>query len=247
MRGQWDHEIARKRLRTLYLFYVLAVLLAFVVTALVELSEPPRFAAAILVLSVLIAVVGGEGLIRAWNALKVARATEPKNWESWVALPPPRAVRIKDNAKVATVKFLTIVVIFVGFSILFALMLVQLHAYPPKQLYFILFLGAVPAFAGALGLLLLVAFSLTKSRRLVKQGEVTIGTILGQARSTVTYEFKNHTGAFVCASCEDLTGLLVPGMAIPVFFNPNAPEKDQVALCGSSYEVVASIPGAYHG
>jgi hypothetical protein len=235
-------EIAKKRLKTLYFNYLAAVLLIFVITVLVELSKPPRFAAAILALSFLIAIGGGAVLNRELNASKALHLSEPIEWDAWLRVPPPRVVRLRDGTKVATVFLLTITGIFLGLSILSALLVVQLHAYPPKQLRFILLLGMVPSFAGTLGIFALVAFTFMKSRRLVTNGEVKIGTIRGRVRNTVNYEFKDGAGRIVSASCVDSTGSLALGMPIPVFFNSEHPKKDQVALCGSAYEVATSFP-----
>lgn len=235
-------EIAKKRLKTLYFNYLAAVLLIFVITVLVELSKHPRFAAAILALSFLIAIGGGAVLNRDLNASKALHLSEAIVWNAWLRVPPPRAVRLRDETRFATVFLLTIIGMFLGLSILSALLVVQLHAYPPKQLRFILLLGMVPSLAGAMGLFALVAFTFLKSRRLVTNGEVKIGTVRGRVRNTVNYEFKDGAGRLVVASCVDSTGSLAPGMPIPVFFNSEHPEKNQVALCGSAYEVAASIP-----
>jgi hypothetical protein len=235
-------EIAKKRLKTLYSTYLAAVLLIFVITVLVELSKPPRFAAAILVLSFLLVIGGGAVLTRDLNASKAMQLSEPIEWDAWLRIPPPRVVRLRDETKVATVFLLTMIGMFLGLSILSAFLVVQLHAYPPKQLRVILLLGTIPGFAGALGLFALVAFTFMKSRWLVTNGEVKIGTVRGRMRNKVNYEFKDGAGRLVSASCVDSTGSLAPGMPIPVFFNSEHPEKDQVALCGSAYEVTASIP-----
>lgn len=233
-------EIAKKRLK-------MVVLLVFVITMLAELSMPPRFAAAMLALSFLIVVGGGLILTRDLNALKAKQLPEPAEWETWLSIAPPRAIRLRAGAKFATVLFLTTIGMYVGLSILSALLVVQLHAYPEKRLRSILLLGMVPCLAGAFGLLALVAFTFMKSRRLVTSGEIKIGTVRGRARNTVNYEFKDGAGRLVSASCVDSTGSLAPGMPIPIFFNSERPEKDQLALCGSPYEVAAPIPARGRG
>jgi hypothetical protein len=198
-------EIAKKRLKTLYSTYLAAVLLIFVITVLVELSKPPRFAAAILVLSFLLVIGGGAVLTRDLNASKAMQLSEPIEWDAWLRIPPPRVVRLRDETKVATVFLLTMIGMFLGLSILSAFLVVQLHAYPPKQLRVILLLGTIPCFAGALGLFALVAFTFMKSRRLVTNGEVKIGTVRGRMRNKVNYEFKDGAGRLVSASCVDST------------------------------------------
>jgi hypothetical protein len=243
----WDREIEKKRLNTLYRIYGVAVLLIFIITAFVELSAPPRFAAAILVLSFLVAIGGWEWVSRLGNALKVTQPADPVNWEVWLRLPRPRTVRIKEEVKLATVRFLMLIGIFVGLSILSVLLLVELHAYSPKSLRLLVLGGTVPSFAGALGLLASLVFSYKKSRRLVTNGEVTIGTIAERRRSRVTYEFKDGSDRLVSASCTDPSGSFDPGMSIPVFFNPGDPHKDQIALCGSPYEVAGAIANDHRG
>ena len=75
-------EIAKKRLKTLYFSYLAAVLLIFVITVLSELSMPPRFAAAILALSFLIAIGGGAVLTRDLNGSKAMQLSEPIEWDA---------------------------------------------------------------------------------------------------------------------------------------------------------------------
>lgn len=175
--------------------------------------------------------------------IKADPMTQPLScWKAWLRLSRPRKVRIKQERKLATTKFLTVIVIFLGLSVLFAFLFLQLHVNPPNRVRLLVLLVTVPGFVGALGLLAPLAFSFKKSRRLLTFGEVSIGTITERARNTVTYEFKDSTGRVISASCPDPTGLYAQGMPIPVFFSPDDPQKDQVALCGSPYEVDASIP-----
>lgn len=238
----WDGKRAQNRLNRVRRIYGVSVFLLFVVTLWAELSISPRFAAAILVFGWLVAIGGWECVSRAWNLSKVGQSIDPSKWDLWLRLPPPRIVRVREEAKYATARVLTVVTIFVGFSLLSALLLVQLRAYSPTRLRSLVLLGTVPCCASALVLVAFLAFSLKKSQRLVAHGEVTIGTVIGlrigkRGIHTVTYEFKDDSGRLVSASCTDTAGLFAPGMSIPVFFNPENPAKEQVALCGSSYEV----------
>lgn len=247
MKCGWDREVARKHLKAAQRLYSVTVLLVLITTLFVELSAPPRFAVAMLVFSCLVAVGGLDWVNRVSNASKVRQAADPGGWEEWSQLSCPRKVRVKEESKLATERLLTGIGAFVALVPLGALLLIELHAYPSRLLTIFVLMGAVPCFAGVLALLVLLAVSFKKSRRLVTRGEVTIGTIVERRRNTVTYDFKDSFGRVVSASSVDSTGLFDPGMPIPVFFNPENPSKDQVALCGSPYEVAASIPTDHRG
>ena len=60
---------------------------------------------------------------------------------------------------------------------------------------------------------------------------------LGQGGRTVTYEFLDHRGRPVTASCPDNTRSFSEGMEVTVFFNSENPESDPIALCATPYEV----------
>ena len=47
----------------------------------------------------------------------------------------------------------------------------------------------------------------------------------------------DRSGRLITASSADYTRSFSPEMVIPIFYNPERPERDQVALCGSVYEV----------
>src|SRR3979490_2713694 len=83
---------------------------------------------------------------------------------------------------------------------------------------------------------LLIAFwILIGHKRLVTQGELSIGKVtnvrLRRRGPEVTYEFVDHSGRLITASSPDDTRSFSPGMAIPIFYNTESPETDQVALC----------------
>jgi len=238
----WDSEIAAKSLSRASYIYGGTVFIVFIVTFWAEMSVAPRVAAAVLATGVAITIGGWEWLNRLWIASKVSKSADPREWDLWLRLPPPRVVRIKEEAKASTARVLAMITIFVGFTSLTALLLVELHAYSPTRLRFLILSGIVPCCAGASAFLFLLALSFKKSRRLVTYGEVAIGTVVGLRTSqlgvhTVTYEFQDNSGRIVSASCTDIGGSVGQGMSIPVFFNPANPTKDQVALCASSYEV----------
>jgi hypothetical protein len=89
---------------------------------------------------------------------------------------------------------------------------------------------------------LLIAFCISIAhKRLVTQGELSIGKVTNvrfrRRCPEVTYEFVDRSGRLITASSPDNTRSFSPGMAIPIFYNTESPETDQVALCGSVYEI----------
>lgn len=95
---------------------------------------------------------------------------------------------------------------------------------------------ALPLIFLVIGFLILIGH-----KRLVTRGELAIGKVtdvnLRRRGPEVTYEFADRSGRLITASCPDYTRSFSPGMAIPIFFNTESPETDQVALCGSVYEI----------
>ena len=78
-------------------------------------------------------------------------------------------------------------------------------------------------------------------RRLVRGGEIAIAKVtavrLGRRSLTVAHEFSDRSGRLISASSPDNTRTISVGLIVPVFYNPDNPQTDQVALCGSFYEV----------
>jgi len=127
-------------------------------------------------------------------------------------------------------------------TVLFGILLAEWKAHPARQTMQSDIWSTVPFVAGALFFLLMFYIFLKRDRRLVRQGEITIGKVVGvrtgrRRGRTVTYEFLDRSGRLITASCPDNTRSLAEGMAIPVFFNSENPESDQIALCGTPYEV----------
>ena len=92
---------------------------------------------------------------------------------------------------------------------------------------------------------LALAFSISvRDKRLVREGEISIGKVIdvrrGRRGRTVTYEFPDRSGRLVTASSPDNTRKISAGMAIPIFSKTENPQRDQNALCGSFYEVADS-------
>jgi hypothetical protein len=53
----------------------------------------------------------------------------------------------------------------------------------------------------------------------------------------ITYEFADRSGRLITASSPDNTRAFAPGMAVPIFYNTESPETEQIALCASFYEI----------
>jgi len=78
-------------------------------------------------------------------------------------------------------------------------------------------------------------------RGLLMNGEISIGKVVDvrprRRGPEVTYEFLDRSGRLVVASSPDDTHSFSPGMVVPIFYALERPERDQVALCGSIYEI----------
>jgi hypothetical protein len=102
-------------------------------------------------------------------------------------------------------------------------------------------LSAIPFMVLPLIFLLLAFRILLGHRRLETHGEVSIGKVtevrLRRRGLAISYEFLDRSGRLITASSPDNTRAFLPGMVIPIFYNPERPETDQVALSGSVYEV----------
>jgi hypothetical protein len=92
--------------------------------------------------------------------------------------------------------------------------------------------------------LLVVGFwTLIAHRRLVRTGDISLGTVIGVRAGrkgkvpAIAYEFSDRSGRLISASSLDNSRTISVGMVVPVFYNPDNPQRDQVALCGSFYEV----------
>jgi hypothetical protein len=101
---------------------------------------------------------------------------------------------------------------------------------------------AMPFIVGPPILLTMIFLILRGDRHLVRRGEISIGTVTGirnRRRGRIaTYEFLDRSGRVISASCYDNTRSIVVGIQTPVFYNLEDPQRDQIALFGSSYEVV---------
>ena len=160
-------------------------------------------------------------------------------WNAWIVCPRPRPARLKRGyrfwAALLTAAHVIVPVLVVGFLI------VEWRAHQPLQVMNADFWGSMPFVVLPPILLLLMFWILCWHRRLVTHGEIAIGKVtdvrLRGRGSVITYEFLDRSGRLITASSPDNSRTLSVGMVVPVFYNPETPQKDQVALCGSFYEV----------
>jgi hypothetical protein len=126
-------------------------------------------------------------------------------------------------------------------SLLLGFLIVEWRASPAKQVMKSDLWSAMPFIVLPPIFLLLVSWISIRDRRLVTQGEISIGKItdvrLRRRGPDVRYQFLDRSGRLITASSPDNTRSFSPGMSIPIFYNPENPGTDQVALCASFYEV----------
>jgi hypothetical protein len=160
-------------------------------------------------------------------------------WNTWKASPRPRNVRLKQGYRFwCTLLVATCVIIP---SLLLGFLIIEWRASPAKHAMNSDLLSAIPFMVLPLILLLLAFRILLGHRRLATHGEISIGKVtevrLRRRGLAISYEFLDRSGRLITASSPDNTRSLLPGMVIPIFYNPERPETDQVALSGSVYEV----------
>jgi hypothetical protein len=158
-------------------------------------------------------------------------------WIAWKAAPRPRVVHLKHPFWCA----LLLVTCVAVPSLLIGFLIMEWRANPPKQVMNSDVWTAMPFILLSLIFLLLAFWILIGHRRLVRDGEISIGKVTG-VRSVrrspyITYEFLDCGGRLITASSPDNTRSFSTGMVVPIFYNPERPQEDQVALCGSFYEV----------
>jgi hypothetical protein len=160
-------------------------------------------------------------------------------WNAWIACPRPRPVRLKLGyrfwAALLTATLVIVPVLVGGFLI------VEWRAHPPMQVMNADFWGSMPFVVLPPILLLLMFWIFSGHRRLVIHGEIAIGKVtevrLRRRGPVITCEFLDRSGRLITTTSPDSTRSFSPGMDVPVFFSPENPQTDQIALCGSVYEV----------
>jgi hypothetical protein len=128
-------------------------------------------------------------------------------------------------------------------SLLIGFLFVEWRASPSKQAMNSDLWSTMPFIMLPLIVLLIASWILIGDKRLVTQGELSIGKVtkvrLRRRGPQVTYEFVDRSGRLITASSPDNTRSFTAGMAVPIFYNTESPETDQVALCGSFYEIAS--------
>jgi hypothetical protein len=162
-------------------------------------------------------------------------------WNAWKASPPPRIVCLRKGYRFWYAVLIAACVIVPSLWLKFPI--VEWSANPAKLVMNSDSWSAIQ-FIALLLIFLLIAFrALIRNRRLVTSGEISIGKVTGVrlgrkgTRPVITYEFIDISGRLIIASSPDYTRSFSPGMVIPIFYNPESPGKDQVALCAAVYEV----------
>jgi hypothetical protein len=84
---------------------------------------------------------------------------------------------------------------------------------------------------------------MARERDLLENGQIALGRVVqkwaSRNNSTITYEFQDAAGRIHRAADTDYTRRLEPGMTVPVFYNPDRPQR-RVAACATFHEVVPS-------
>jgi hypothetical protein len=126
-------------------------------------------------------------------------------------------------------------------SLLIGFLFVEWRASPSKQAMTSDLWGVMPFIVLPLILLLIAFWISNRDKRLVTHGEMSIAKVidvrLRRRVPAITYEFLDRSGRLITASSPDNTRSFSPGMVIPIFYNSEHPDTDQVALCASVYEV----------
>jgi hypothetical protein len=126
-------------------------------------------------------------------------------------------------------------------SLFIGLAFIEWRASPSRQLMNSDLSEAMPFIVLPLIVLFIGYWILIGHKRLLTQGEISIGKVtdvrLRRRGPAVTYEFVDCSGRLITASSPDHTRAFLPGMAVPIFYNTESPKTDQVALCGSVYDI----------
>jgi hypothetical protein len=160
-------------------------------------------------------------------------------WNAWIACPRPRPVRLKRGYRfwlaLLAATLVTAPVSVVGFLIS------ERRAYPLMHVMNADLWKSVPFIVLPPILLLLMFWMFSGHRRLVTNGEVAIARVTDVSSrrrgQVITYEFLDRSGRLITTTSPDNTRSFSPGMDIAVFFSAENPQTDQIALCGSVYEV----------
>lgn len=170
-------------------------------------------------------------------------------YRSLYSAPKPRLVRVKPFYRAILVAFL-VMSIMVLYSITTGILsLRQAHIRSTSLLSF--------AFALTFWGVLLIASVVTfwranRDEKLMREGEIAVGVVTHQklvvvrggrggrrTKSKVRYRFKDFSGQLYQGTGMDDSRRLRVDMTVPVFYDPQAPEKN-VTICTASCELVGN-------
>jgi hypothetical protein len=154
---------------------------------------------------------------------------------------PPRGVRMARRGVFNLSVILLIVLLFVTIMVVrLVRMWVVLHSFAKFETRE---WGMVGFTAFLLLVLLLQWRRMARERDLLENGQIALGRVVqkwaSRNNSTITYEFQDAAGRNHRAADTDYTRRLEPGMTVPVFYNPDRPQR-RVAACATFHEVVPS-------
>ena len=153
--------------------------------------------------------------------------------------PRPRSTHLKRGYRF-WVPLLTVALVTVPLSV-GGFLIVEWRSHPPMRVMNADFWRSVPFVVLPPILLLLMLWIFIGDKRLVTHGEIAMGKVTdvrsGRRGPVITYEFLDCSGRLITATSPDNTRSFSLGMHIPVFFSPDNPQTDQIASCGSAYEV----------
>ena len=144
-------------------------------------------------------------------------------WNAWKSGPRPRTVHLKHRfwCALLLVTCLTVPSLLLGFLI------AEWRTSPARQLMNSDFWSAMPFILLPLIFFLLAFWILVGQKRLVSDGEISIGKVtavrLRRRGHAITYEFLDRSGRLITASCPDNTRSFSLGMVVPIFYNPQSP------------------------
>jgi hypothetical protein len=163
-------------------------------------------------------------------------------YKTLTELQRPRPVRMSRQGKMSTAIIVISLLVFAGVLVA----MVQLHpgvpsvpgatekAAMPRAVLYVLPLCMIVA------VVFFMRRSLMQQKWLLSMGEVAMGRVTKQwiARNGngIRYDFTTPTGETISRMTTDASRQLLPGMDVPIFYDPREPKK-QVALCSSFYEV----------
>src|SRR5262250_297976 len=164
-------------------------------------------------------------------SLEQGQSAQLERWNAWIACPRPRSVRLKQDYRFWCIFLIGTMLVVPSLVLWF--MASEWRSGPPREVMNSDFWHAMEFVALPLVLLLLVLWIGARDRRLMTNGEISIGKITDvrfQRRPgpIVTYEFLDRFGRLITASSFDLTRSVTPGMAIPIFYNPENPRRSRL-------------------